>query len=468
MKFSTKLILGLSTLAGLVGVYHLDNYFTQRYEEKKAELAKALYFKPEEVVKFSLTNKIGKFVFERESGNSQWKMLEPKKVNADINILNNTLNALSQINVQNELANTGKLIKKGGKTALAEYGLDAPKLSMSVTLANNKTGTLELGNSVSIGSSQSGVQDSISIYARNLSRRNIFVMSSSTVNSFATKNYSDFRTKGVADFRKVDVQKITIQSTAVNLTLEKKNNKWGFTAPYVYDADDEFIQTFLQMYKSLQAVKVIEKEVVEHDGLEKYDLLNPAAKVQFLNENGTLVQEFNLGITKEAVFIKMLDGSVAQFSLSTWPDAIPLEKKFKNKQVFFGEKTDEFSAFQVKNVVNYVRKNSSWFKKANITDVVTSDKDASIDALTFFTNFEYMTADDVLFNVLESDLSKYGLTDKTRKITFYYSKESNKTPVDIFIGNKVMLNKKGVYIKRSDSPLVFIVQDDWLAQLEKL
>jgi hypothetical protein len=465
MKFSTKIILGFVALAILSIIYNLDNYMTKKSDSRKEEMSKALFFQKDKVVRFSIQNKNGTFVFQREKGSSVWNMLEPQKLSADQNTLNNTIARLALINVENEIPQSEEKVKSGGKD-LAAFGLDQPRVAMIVTLENGDTQTLKIGNSIEIGGKVNGIVNGISTYALNLNRSKVFAIGSEFVSDFENKSFADFRTKRVGEFSKENISKIVIRSDAVNVTAENKENKWTLISPSGFATDEDFISSFIQTYQSLLADKVIEKEAVLKDGLLKYDLLKPAAHVDFLNAKGSIVQSFDLGITKNFVFITMKDGSVAELSLSMWPEVIPLEKRFKNKLVLQGVKFDNVSAFQSATKSFFIKKDLSWIKKANLNDNLTSEDKPFPPALSFISNFEYMTGDDVIVNTAPANLKIFGIDEHSKKLTLYF--QNKEKPIDIFVGKKVPMNKKSVYVKRSDSNYIFIVQDDWVQKMDEL
>jgi hypothetical protein len=331
MKFSVKIILGLVAFVSLCLVYYLDNYFSQKKEEKMQEAAKALYFKSPDVLQFTLINPNGKFVFAQDKNSDDWKMLEPQQMIADQEAVENALSSLSQINVQQELAGTESAVKNG-KSELSQFGLENSKTTISLTLNKNKVITLELGNSVDIGGKSGQTENPISLYALNLNRPQVLVIDANNAYSFVSKSFSDFRTKRLANFHTNDVSSISINSKSGNIALEKKQDKWNLVSPMKAAGDDKFISTFIQTYQNLRALNVIEKNEVAHVGLGKYDLQVPAAVVKFSNDKGKVLQEFDIGITKEAVFMLMPGSAVAQFNLVSWPDYVPQAAKFQLQQ----------------------------------------------------------------------------------------------------------------------------------------
>ncbi|MES2615071.1 MAG: DUF4340 domain-containing protein, partial [Bdellovibrionota bacterium] len=215
MKFSTKIILGVLAFAALCLVYYSDDYFSRKKEEKKEELSKAMYFKPADAVKLTLKNSNGNFVFTRENNTSDWKMLEPQQVGADQDVISNTLAALSQINIQQELTES---VSKENTT---QFGLEKPKIVASVTLEDKKERTLKIGNGVDIGNKNGDTP--ISVYGLNPDNTKVLVLDAGSMKSLENKTFNNLRTKRVATFKLNDVASISISSKQTNISTEKKS-----------------------------------------------------------------------------------------------------------------------------------------------------------------------------------------------------------------------------------------------------
>ncbi|MES2615070.1 MAG: DUF4340 domain-containing protein, partial [Bdellovibrionota bacterium] len=233
-------------------------------------------------------------------------------------------------------------------------------------------------------------------------------------------------------------------------------------------ADERFITSFIQTFQSLYVQSVVEKNESLKRGLQKYGLATPAAKIQFKDAQNKLLQEFNLGITKEAVYVQMPDGAVGKLNLASWPDYVPKAVKFQNRQVLLGLETAKITTIQLNPSLYYVKKDSSWYKLTSLAATINEKDKPNSDALSFFSNFEFMAASDLIANPTQSDLDKFGLTKPVKKFSFIFGKEMKPQSVEISIGNRPALDKKSVYLKRSDSSTVYVVNGDWLEQLDKL
>jgi hypothetical protein len=79
-----------------------------------------------------------------------------------------------------------------------------------------------------------------------------------------------------------------------------------------------------------------------------------------------------------------------------------------------------------------------------------------------------MTADDMILNPTNDQLNSFGITKPLKVFSFEFNESSNSKPIKIIIGNRVPKNEKNVYLKRSDSPTVYIVEAGWLSLLAQL
>ena len=130
-------------------------------------------------------------------------------------------------------------------------------------------------------------------------------------------------------------------------------------------------------------------------------------------------------MTKSGVFINMPDGALAQVALEKWPDLVPTFKHFRNRSVMLG-------------------------------------MDSKCDS-----ELETLIADDVLDNVSSVDLQKFGFQKPIKTFTCSVSQTETKDTkkLEVIIGNRVPLNEKSVYVKRSDSNTVYIVNSESLSEL---
>lgn len=464
MKFSTQIILGLVVIGALGGIYSYDNYSTKKEELKKEVNSRAIYFKSPNVTEFSIKTKMGDFLFARENKKTEWVMKQPKSLDADQDSVENSLAALEQIHVQQEISSTENKVSRPAD--LKEFGLDAPQLVASVKSTDGNS-SLSIGRSIEIGEKTTGTP--FSVFALNSLRSRVLVVDNSNISALVEKTFADYRTKRVAHFKFSDVASVHLAFNDASALVEKNGNIWSVVAPEKAEADESFVVKYINTFQSLIAYNVIESADVEKDGLAKFDLAHPAAIVKFSDSQGKVLQEFNLGITKDSVYVRMLDGSVARLKLDSWPDLVPKAAMFENRKFLLGIDSGEVEAVQFKPDLFYVKKDSNWYRQTElgVAPKVTDKPDSNF--ISFFTNLQFMTANDLVLNSSSGDLIKYGIYSSTNKFSLIFKKSSKViNPVEITVGNRLPLNNKAVYLKRSDSSRVYVVPADWLSQFENL
>ena len=467
MKFSTKVSLGLLAIIGLSAIYYGDNYFVQKKEERLKEVSFAIFFETKDVLKFSVKNPQGIFSFSRDSNESPWKMFTPFHLSADQDAVNNVLAAIQQLAVQQELPNTENTLT-GDKKLLIPYGLENPKSSVTVNANGKGELHLLLGGSVDLGKKTSGVFNPSSIYAINPSKKKLLVVSNSLSNVIENKTLSDFRSKRVGDFKGENVASIEINYNNEDFLVTKNKGAWEVVKPTKWPGDDTFISDYLARYQGLLAQRVYEPSEVNPNTMEKFNLTKPNAVVTFKDSTGKILQSFNLGITKEGIYSSMKDGAVARISLELWPDLVPKEKLFRNRLVMLNVGMDKVSKISLSNSLSFVRKDNNWYRVSSSTQQPPVSETPNQDAFTFFSNWEFMTADDMVLNPTSLELASFGITKPLKVFSFEFTEASKVKPIKIIVGNRVPKNEKNVYLKRSDSPTVYIVEAGWLSLLAQL
>ncbi|APJ04656.1 DUF4340 domain-containing protein [Silvanigrella aquatica] len=467
MKFSMKVSLGLLAIIALSGIYYGDNYFSEKKAEHQKEVSFAIFFETKDVLKFALKNSNGVFTFARDTNESPWKILTPSLLSADQDAVNNILAAIQQLAVLQEVPNTEKTLT-GDKKALAQFGLENPKTSLSVNVTGKGEMNLFLGSPLDIGKGKIGSSTATSLYAINPAKSKLLVVSNSLSSVIENKNLYDFRTKRVGDFKGENVSSIEINYNNENILVTKNNNSWEVTKPVKWPGDINFISDYLSRFQGLLAQKVFEHSELTSEMMSKFNLTKPTAVVQLKDSNGKILQTFNLGITKEGVYSSMRDGAVAKISLDLWAELIPKEKLFRNRLVMLNTSMDSISRINLSSDLSFVRKDNNWFRTLSTTQQPPVSETPNSDAFSFFSNWELMTADDMILNPTNEDLVQFGITKPLKEFSFGFTEVSKLKPIKIIVGNRVPKNEKNVYLKRSDSPTVYIVEAGWLSLLAQL
>lgn len=416
MKFAHKLIFGTVLFGGLVGIYFLDEAKTEKKEQLAQEKAVALFFNNNDCIKFSLKNSNGEFLFERKDFLSPWYMSSPKSVMADQDTVNSMLVLLRNLSVQRELEQSNEL---------QTFGLDHPALSLSVTLVNGAQKTVYFGNNL-----DANLESEIkfpSVYAQTTDRSKVLVVDNSSLSSFTSPTYDTLRTKQISRFQPHDVSGIAIRANNQNISLNlEKKTKWLITAPTQMEADQDFVNGYVQTFRDLIADQI--EESIDESFLSKHNLVldQPTAEVTFFDANKNELQKISIYISKSGLWIKMDDGAFGQVGLDKWTTLVPATKEFRNREV--------------------------------ISDIAAK---CDID-------LKDLIADDIIDQPSGDDLNKFGLQEPRKTINCTIDDKDKKVSSKTFtvlVGAHVPLDEKNVYIKRSDSDAVYIVSSEALSAL---
>ncbi|WGL60923.1 DUF4340 domain-containing protein [Pigmentibacter sp. JX0631] len=467
MKFSTTVGLGVIAIAALVGVYYGEGYYTEKKEEKAKEASFALFFQTKDILKFSIQNSAGNFTFVRDANDKPWRLVTPLQLSADQDAVNNILASIQQLGIQQELVNTENMLT-GDKKQLAQFGLETPKLTISVELKKNQEAKLFVGSPLEIGGKVSGSISPASVYAMNPNKTKLLVIDHAFSETIMNKKLEDFRSKRVSTFTKDDVHSFEITNNGKVILVGKSNNNWEVLKPSKWPADSGFVSDYLMRFQGLLAKKIYEKSEINESLLEKFNLKNPVAHISFKDSAGKAIDTFDLSITKEGIYTYVKDGSIAKLNLDLWPDLVPLEKMFKNRLVMLNVALEKINKINLANTLAFVKKDNNWYKITSPNQQPAVSETPNQDAFSFFSNWEFMTADDLILNPSETDLVQFGMTKPLKVFSFEFGTAEKLQPIKIIVGNRVPKNEKNVYLKRSDSPIVYIVDAGWLSLLAQL
>lgn len=467
MKFSMKVSLGILAILGLSVIYFGDDYFVHKKEEQVKEISHAIFFDTKDVVKFSVKNKNGLFTFSRDTNLLPWKIISPVNLSADQDTVNNILASIQQLSVQQEIANTENMLI-GDKKKLNKYGLDVEKYSVSVVTNKSKELKLFIGQTVNFSNNSANSTKLPSVYAINPDKRKLLLISDSFSNIIDDKSLLDFRSKRISDFKAENVFSIELKQNENTVVISKNNGSWEVVKPFKWPGDSEFISNYLSRYQGMLAQNIYENYELNPNILKKFNLEKPSAIVSFKDSSGKILQSFNLGITKDGIYSSMKDGSVAKISLDMWPELVPKEKFFRNRLVLLNVELNKISKIVLSESLSFIKKDNNWYKISSNEQQPSVSEFPNQDAFTFFSNWELMTADDMIFNPSISDLASFGITKPLKVFSFEFNEKHKFDPIKIIIGNRVPNNEKRVYLKRSDSSIVYIVEAGWLSLLAQL
>ncbi len=326
MRFRSKILVGLSLLFVLCSLYYLDDYLSNKKEEKKQEFTKALFFKVDEVSRVSLKNSQGKFELVKPFKNANWRNPEQPSIQIDEERLSDFLRSLSLIPIQQELL--GHNFTPNHSNQLAQFGLENPKTVVSITLQNGSSVYLSFGAGVEIGAVNDGKINPISTYAMSSTHTQIFVVNSSRISFLEDKNFLNFRSLRLGQFEGKRAKSIKIWYHSAFFTLLRNANQWEVQSSGSLPLDSALVEAYLLRLQGLTADSFVSKSDVQKAGLLSFDLGAPSAKIEILDENQKVLQNFVFGITKHGIYSPFPDGVLGKFALSQWPDLVPQMKSF--------------------------------------------------------------------------------------------------------------------------------------------
>ncbi|MCC7417577.1 MAG: DUF4340 domain-containing protein [Acidobacteria bacterium] len=223
-----------------------------------------LAFERDKVTSIDVVNGGASFTLAKNSGTTDWDVVEPQRYRADPS-------AVEGLRARLETAQMKTIIEPEATEAqIREYGLDKP--SRSVVLHwDAKTLTLMLGHDAGDGG----------VYARESARPNFVVTVDPAMAEDVTKGAFEYRRKDLFDFRPFNATRITF--TRANgsslpfekVTTEAKDGKaaeetWRRLGPNPVDAPKDKIGALLSRLSTMRALSFV--ETAANTGLDKPEL----------------------------------------------------------------------------------------------------------------------------------------------------------------------------------------------------
>jgi hypothetical protein len=485
MKPWVKIASAVAVGAAIWGGLFLDQHLAEKEEVSKKQEVKLIDFETKDVLKISLENKFGKYVFQRENNTSNWTMSEPAGPKPDQDALNNMLSALQSTNYEQQLDDGKKVadaVKSGDLAAGKDFGFETPRVTVALQLSENKEAgrkagevKLWLGGDVGIGSGAGAAFNSLSVYVVSSGRTGLLVSGNSLLSSLE-KGLTDLRSKMIGDFNVADVTGIELsKNDGTQLVLNKSKDKdkgdniWMVEKPKSIKADNNQVGLYLDSFLRLRADKITEAASVNDQNKASLGLSQPNATLVLKNEQGAVLQTIQMGLTTSSLYLTMADGSVGSVDLTKFADLAPALKFFRDRRVFSGVSFNDINMLKTGSGAEYQKEGSSWYKTGaeKPKDASKPEKVANDDARRFVEDWEFSTAEDVLDADETTNLAQFGLDKPLVKFTLG-SIDSKKPQFELTAGNRVPNNEKAVYVKRADKPEVFVMETKWLDVLTRL
>ncbi|MFZ9519254.1 MAG: DUF4340 domain-containing protein [Silvanigrellaceae bacterium] len=483
MKSWVKLTAAIAVGAAIWGGVALDEYYSEKEQASKKQEVKVVDFETKDVVKLTVQNKSGKFVFQRENSTSNWKMSEPVGPQPDQDTVNNLLSAVQSTNYEQNIEDAQKVvdsIKAGNLAAGKDYGFEPPRSQVEIDVAANKdAGTkaknlkIWLGGDLNIGAGAGAAFNALSVYAVSSERKGLLVVGSAIVSSLS-KELKDFRSKIIGDFSVTDVKEFELtrnEGSVVALAKSQENgqSKWSITKPKTLKADNNQVGLYLDSWTRLRSDKITEAAAINDQNKASLGLVQPNATLVLKGDGGKVLQKIEVGLTTDALHATLSDGAVGSFELSKFPDLVPPLKYFRDRRVFTGVSFNDVSKLKTSSGKVYQKEEKNWYLVGAVAaaDPKKPEKVANEDARKFVEDWEFATAEDVLDAEGTTKLTEFGLDKPIARFTLA-SADEKKFQSEILVGNRVPNNEKSVYVKRVDTPDVFVMETKWLDVLTRL
>jgi len=173
-KMGTDYSSGYIRKADSNNVYIMDGNLRSMFgKESKEWRDKTIFdFSSGNVTKLTIVSEDKKIVLQLDTGSNKWKLIEPEAANANKDVVNGILNALSALKA-NDFAE---------KKELKEYGLDEPKSLVSTDLNDGTSKTLFIGK-----------EENGKYYVKRADQETVFLVFKSTINNQLLKKVDDLK-----------------------------------------------------------------------------------------------------------------------------------------------------------------------------------------------------------------------------------------------------------------------------------
>lgn len=445
MNFRTTLII-IVLLAGIGGAYYL---FFQEPSDKAVENEKPPIHQVYGVtrdavqrVEIAFADAAYQDLKLVKDTTDNWQLTEPLHADVDSEKVSQMLDDILNKRVKQTLE----------VTELAQYGLDAPSITLSLwTEGGAPTAIFSIGKKAI----------NFSVYVKEKSETHIFLIESSALDDL-TKSPTDLRDRSVLKFNPETVSSIqfkhwdagsTSQSSTIN--CEKRDETWQVRQPLEAKADTQDIEDFLSELRSLK-VSTFEADGADTQGqLEKFGLDAPRIQVELTDGDKTYAIDIGASIPAESgthgrVYVKT---TVYQDAVYTVDEGI---YHLLNKSVF---------DLRDKRVIDFQRTDTIRIeiKQDTETTVCTKNFDNiwELQTPTGKIKADAEAVDDLLFGVdsLEAaafvddstaNLASYGLATPSIKVAF--TQRGEEAPTVLGIGDYTQDGT--VYVKAEQSPQV--------------
>ena len=244
-------------------IFLIESSALQDFTKSPADLRtrNALKFEPEEVTGVTLAVAGEKQIRCQTGGEAEWQMVEPFDVKADAKEIQSILEALHLLKVAE--------FTKDGATNLTEYGLDNPRIRVSIQLGDESHALL-------VGSD---IPHTAHVYVKPGALDAVYAVNREILTTL-DKTVFNLRDKRVIDFQRTATNRFEIQRRGEAKIVCTKDLKgvWQIEEPVALKADAEVVDDLLFGIDSLKAVEFVAEQPTS---LKRYGLEDPLMRVSF-------------------------------------------------------------------------------------------------------------------------------------------------------------------------------------------
>lgn len=224
MRAGRLVLLALVTLAlgAFIMLYERKQPTTEERQEREGKLFAG--FDQADARRVLVKNPHGRFELKKE--NDTWMLTLPLADQANQGAVSSLLYTVSSLKSERTF--------QAKEVRLADYGLDAPALELSVDDDKGKTYTLKLGAELPLGNDRAAITDGGQVY-----------LVSKFIASDLDRDLAAWRSDELAQIFAADVASVNITAQGARVALAHTGSLWTLTEPVSDLADRERAESFL-------------------------------------------------------------------------------------------------------------------------------------------------------------------------------------------------------------------------------
>src|SRR5262245_30075375 len=282
--------------------------------------------------------------FQREG--EGWRMLAPIQTRGDRGAIDELVTSVPTAKIDREIA--------AAPASLAEFGLDAPKAEVTLTLKDGRRLGVQLGSKNPTG---------VWVYGREEGKAAVVALPDGVLRD-ASRPVADYRDKTVLAFDRSAVTGLDINTPEEVLGLVADGGKWKVTRPAARAADAEVVTDFLE---KLGAARVKEFVAEAPASLQNYGLDHPLrVDVQTGRDKDRATKTLLVGrvdTTKQGVFaMRPGEQSVLLLPEDVWK-ALPKNMAAVRDKTVMALDRDKVAKIEIDGTqgnVTLARENNQW------------------------------------------------------------------------------------------------------------